>query len=436
MYDSSAGGGADKAVTPWIALGPTPGEKPSALSGIRVLDVSGLAGQYCGKQFADLGADVILVEPITGSPVRRDGPFLDDRPHIEYSLQFAYFNAGKRSVAIDLDREAGQRVLRELVKDADLVIESEKPGTLDARGLDYGSLSALNPGLVMTSVTPFGQTGPYALYEAEDIVALALGGLLYLGGYPETSPIAAHGNQAYLAAAQFASVASMMALLSGDEDGKRPGRHVDVSIQECVTMGLETAIQFYDLEKTVRKRTSGQQVMAGVGVFDCLDGQIYLMAGGIASTRFWENLVNWLIEDGVGEARRLLEATWQNHDYLATSEAKSIFEGLFAPFARNRTKTDLYQSGQTRRIPICPVNTPRDILASRQLEYRGFFASQEHTVSGRRLIVPGAPYRLEATPWRQVRPAPRLGEHTSEILAGLGYEAIARAALLKSGVIN
>src|SRR4029077_3447682 len=167
----------------------------------------------------------------TGSPVRREGPFLGDCPHIEYSLLFAYFNAGKRSIAIDLDREAGQRILRELAQGADLVIESERPGVMDARGLDYNSLTALNPGLVMTSVTPFGQTGPYALYEAEDIVALALGGLLYLGGYPETSPIAVHGNMAYLAAAQFASVASIMALLSADDGGRR-GRHIDVSIQE------------------------------------------------------------------------------------------------------------------------------------------------------------------------------------------------------------
>jgi benzylsuccinate CoA-transferase BbsE subunit len=436
MSDSPIGADVDKATAPWISSALTPGETPSALSGIRVLDMSGLAGQYCGKQFADLGADVILVEPVTGSPVRREGPFLDDRAHIEYSLQFAYFNAGKRGIALDLDQEAGQRILRQLAKDADLVIESEKPGALDARGLDYGSLSALNPGLVMTSITPFGQTGPYALYEAEDIVALALGGLLYLGGYPETSPIAAHGNQAYLAAAQFASVASMMALLSPDDGGTRAGRHVDVSIQECVTMGLETAIQYYDLEKTVRKRASGQQVMAGVGVFDCSDGQIYLMAGGIAATRFWENLVNWLIDEGVNEARQLLEPVWQDHDYLATAEAKSIFEGFFAPFARKCAKTYLYQSGQSRRIPICPINTPQDILASRQLDYRRFFISQEHTASGRRLIVPGAPYRLVATPWRQARPAPRLGEHTCEILAGLGYDAMARAALLKSGVIN
>jgi benzylsuccinate CoA-transferase BbsE subunit len=406
------------------------------LAGIRVLDLSGLAGQYCGKQFADLGADVILIEPVMGSPVRRDGPFIDDRAHIEFSLPFAYFNAGKRGMAIDLDRPEGQRILRQLADRADLLIETAKPGTMKHRGLDHAALSARNPRLVMTSVTPFGQTGPYANYEAEDIVALALGGLLYLGGYADTSPIAAYGNQAYLAAAQFASVASMMALLSVDTDRERVGQHVDVSIQECVTMGLETAIQYYDLERIVRKRTSGQQIMAGVGVFECDDGQIYLMAGGIASTRFWENLVRWLMDEGVEAAGQLLESAWESHDYLATSEAKAIFSDLFAPFARKHTKAHLYQTGQSRRIPICPINTPRDILTSRQLDYRNFFISQEHAPSGRNLVVPGAPYRLEATPWHQQRPAPRLGEHTSEILATLGYEPAACAALVKSGVVN
>ena len=436
MCDATISADANALATPWSSSASTPNAAPSALAGLRVLDLSGLAGQYCGKQFADLGADVILVEPVTGSPVRRDGPFVDDRAHIEFSLPFAYFNAGKRGMAIDLDRSEGQRILRQLADGADLIIETEKPGTMNDRGLDHAALSMRNPTLVMTSVTPFGQTGPYAKYEAEDIVALALGGLLYLGGYPETSPIAAYGNQAYLAAAQFASVASLMALLSVDTGRERVGQHVDVSIQECVTMGLETAVQYYDLERTVRKRASGQQITAGVGVFDCADGQIYLMAGGIASTRFWENLVRWLMDEGVEAAGRMLELTWASHDYLATSEAKAIFSDLFAPFARKHTKAYLYQTCQSRRIPICPINTPRDILTSRQLDYRNFFIFQEHTPSGRKLVVPGAPYRLEATPWHQQRPAPRLGEHTSEILAALGYQPAARTALLKSGAVN
>src|ERR1700745_2210288 len=233
MYDAAIKAGIGERGEPWTAPDAATSGTPAALAGVRVLDLSGLAGQYCGKQFADLGADVILVEPVGGSPVRREGPFLDDRAHVEFSLQFAYFNAGKRGIAVDLEPPEGQHIVRQLAQDAAVIIESEKLGVMEMRGLSFASLAASNPKLLMTSVTPFGQTGPYANYEAEDIVALALGGLLYLGGYPDTSPIAAFGNQAYLAAAQFAAVASMMALLAASEGRGRTGRYVDVSIQEC-----------------------------------------------------------------------------------------------------------------------------------------------------------------------------------------------------------
>jgi len=398
--------------------------------------MSGWSGQYTGKQFVDLGANVILVEPLDGSSVRRDGPFIDGAASIERSIPFAYYNAGKRSIALDLNSVDGQQVFRRLVRGADLLIESEKPGLMASRGLDFPALSAEAPNLVMTSITPFGQTGPYAQYECDDIVALALGGLLYLGGYADM-PTAVHGNQAYLAAAQFASVASMMALLAvkGGAAGNG-GRHIDVSIQECVVMGLETAIQFYDLERSVRTRGSGQLSLAGVGVYRCLDGEIYLMAGGIASTRFWENTARWLIDGGVAEAAQLLEEKWQSHDYLMTPEARQTFNSMFEPFAAGHGKLALYEAGQARRIPICPVRTPKDILESRQLAFRDFFVTQRHAPSDRLMTVPGAPYRLSVTPWKAGSSAPRLGEHTNEILDDLGYPAMARAALLKAKVIN
>lgn len=408
----------------------------AALAGIRVVDMSGWSGQYCGKQFVDLGAEVILVEPLEGSSVRRDGPFIDGKAGPEQSIPFAYYNAGKRSIAIDLDSAEGQSVFRRLIRNADLLIESERPGVMASRGLDFAALSREAPKLVMTSITPFGQTGPYANYESEDIVTLALGGLLYLGGYADM-PTAVHGNQAYLSAAQFASVASMMGLLAVEAaPGSAMGRQIDVSVQECVVMGLETAIQFYDLERSVRTRGTGQLSMAGVGVFKCVDGEIYLMAGGIASTRFWESTANWLIGEGIVGAAQLLDKKWDNHDYLSTPEAKRIFNSLFEPFAATRTKLDLYEAGQAKRIPICPVCTPKDILESRQLAYRNFFVSQRHKQSGRVMSVPGAPYRLTATPWTVAGPSPRLGEHTADILDELGYDAAACAALLKTRVVN
>jgi len=408
---------------------------PQALAGLRVLDMSGLAGQYCGKLFADLGADVILVEPPGGSAVRREGPFLDERAHPEYSLTFGYLNAGKRAIGLDLDHPEGQRVLKALAAKADLLIESDKPGVAARRGLDAAALRALSPRLVVTSITPFGQTGPFAQYESEELIALALGGLLYLGGYADSAPMAAAGNLACFAAAQFAAVASMTALWAS-EGPQGEGRHVDVSIQESVVMAMENAIQFFDLEGSVRKREAGQQKLAGMGVFDCLDGQVYLMAGGIASSTFWRSTTQWLVEADVPDAAQLAEAQWSDADYLATDEAKAIFSSLFGPFAAARTKEQLYRDGQGRRIPICPIQTPSDLVGDRQLAHRGFFVPLQHPASGRTLTVPGAPYALSQTPWRLAGSAPRLGEHTAQVLGELGIAAGEMAALLQSGAIH
>jgi crotonobetainyl-CoA:carnitine CoA-transferase CaiB-like acyl-CoA transferase len=406
-----------------------------ALAGLRVIDMSGMAGQYCGKMFADLGADVVLVEPPGGSRTRREGPFLSAQPHQESSLGFSYFNTGKRSIVLNLDDPAGQIILRKLIGSHDLLIESEQPGVMARRGLDYQSLATEFPAIVVTSITPFGQNGPYAHYEAEDLIMLALGGLLSLGGYPDTEPVAAYGNQAYLAAAQFAAVASLMALFAAESQKTPTGHHIDVSIQECVVLGLENAVQFFDLEQVVRQREGGQQKLAGMGLFPCADGYVYLMAGGIASSSFWENTVCWLEEEGV-PAAELREPRWTDHDYLKTDDAKSRFAQLFAPFARVHTKHYLYSNGQVRRIPICPVNTPKDIVENQQLLYRDFFAQTRHTFSGQRLTIPGAPYHLSRTPWRLSRPSPMLGQHSCEILNELGFPPIAQVALFKSGAIG
>jgi benzylsuccinate CoA-transferase BbsE subunit len=409
----------------------------SALSGLRVVDLSGMAGQYCGKMFTDLGADVILVEPPGGSGTRRERPFLDGRIHLETSLTFSYFNTGKRSIVVDIDSPAGQEVLRKLIGTADLVLETEKPGAMKARGLDFGALVDNFPKIVVTSITPFGQTGPYANYESEDIVMLAIGGLLALGGYFDSEPIAAYGNQAYLAAAQFAAVASLMALFANEtKPGDARGRHIDVSIQECVVLALENTAQQYDLQKIIRGREAGQQKLAGTGLFPCVDGHIYLMASGIASSGFWKNTIRWLEEEGVENTHQLQEPRWTDFEYLATEEAKSRFGKLFGPFASRHAKSYLYNAGQAHRVPICPVNNPKDIVENRQLDFRGFFSETSHTFSGRVFKGPGAPYRLAETPWRLSRPSPMLGQHTSEILTELGIAFETQAALLKAGAIG
>lgn len=404
-----------------------------ALEGLRVLELASRATQYCGKLFADLGAEVILVEPPQGATARRDGPFVDDRAQRETSLAFAYENSGKRSVCVDARSPDGLRLLRELVARSDLLLEGGAPGSLAALGLEPARLRAEQPALVITSITPFGQTGPYSSWAADELVLLALGGLLYLGGYADGTPIAVYGDQATQAGALFGAVGSMIALFEAEGAGR--GRWVDVSIQESVVMALENAVPFYELEGRVRRRFGGQQRQAGTGVFECRDGFVYMMAGGVASNQFWRTSVQWMIDERIAGAERLLEPQWDDQRYLASDEAKEIFGRLFDPFARSRSKAELYREAQRRRIPLCPVSTPADLLGSAQLAHRGYFRELVHAYTGRTLRAPGAPYQLSETSWRVSRPAPMLGQHTGEVLAELGYDAAAQRALIANGAV-
>jgi benzylsuccinate CoA-transferase BbsE subunit len=409
--------------------------KAGALSGLRVLDLTSSGEQYCGKMLAQFGADVLLVEPIGGARSRKEGPFLHNTVHPEYSLQFAYFNQGKRGIQINLDTPSGQEVLRALAAQADVLIEAEVPGAMTDRGLDYDALKQLNPRLVMTSITSFGQTGPYAKYAGGDLVAMALGGLLYLGGYPETEPVGIPGNQALLMAAQFAAVATLIAVWDMERDaGNALGQHVDVSVQESVSMALETAVQFAELENTVRVRQGGHQRLAGMGVFPCKDGLVYLMAGGLGGGRFWPTSTEWLVEAGAPGAEALRDPRWLDRAFISTEEAKARFAEVFIPFASTRTKAELYEEAQRRRLPLCPVNTPKDVANSRQLAYRSFFQDTRHPYSGTTLTVPGAPFLMSGTPWDIGHPAPRLGEHNAAVLAALGYDEGTQAAMLTGGI--
>lgn len=388
---------------------------PSALSGVRVLEIASPLTRYCGKMFADLGADVILIEPPGGCDLRREPPFARDVTHGEASLAFAYYHTSKRGITLDLESAAGQAAFRSLASDADLVLEGEKPGVMSRRGLEYEQLRVLNPRLVVASVTPFGQSGPYAAYEATDLIGLAMGGLLYLGGYPDAAPTRVYGEQAYSGAAMYAAVSALLALTDAEMTGV--GQHVDVSMQECVVMAMETAVQFYDLERTVRKRYAGEQRFAGTGVFECRDGYIYMMASGIGANKFWSLSIQWLTDEQVPGVARLHGEAWNDLDYVKSDAAKRIFAEVFGPWAKTRTKSELYREGQRRHIPLAPINTPADILASPQLAHREYFVEVKDPQFTKPILMPGAPYRLSRTPWRIARPAPRVGEHDKEVLA-------------------
>jgi len=405
---------------------------PAALEGLRVLDLSGALGNYAGKLFADMGADVILVEPPAGSELRRAPPFIDDVPGIERSLGFAYQNTSKRGICLDLDTPSGRELLRALAATADLVIETAPPGWMAERGIGYADLAAARAQIVVASITPFGQTGPYAQMHATDLVGLATGGLLWMGGYRDAAPTQAHGEQAFKCAAMYGAVAAMLAVTEAELSGQ--GQHVDVSMQESVTLALENAAQTYDLEGVIRKRPLGDQRFAGYGLFPCQDGYIFLGSRGIGTSPAWTRSLQWFKDEGMEGVERLFGPEWSDLQYLKTDEAREVFGDLFIPWARRRTKAWLYGEGQKRLIPLAPVSTPADLLENPQLRARGHFVPFTHPLLHRAAEMPGAPYVLSATPWRIRSRAPLLGEHTAQVLGEIGIGQDELALLFSAGV--
>jgi len=404
----------------------------SALQGIRVLELPGQLGAYAGKLFADMGADVILIEPNGGATTRRALPLISDvSPSSgEASLNFAYFNTSKRSITLDLDHTSGQEAFKKLAQTANLIIDSSRPGAMKARGLDHLALSSIAPRLVYTAITPFGQTGPYSEYESEDIVLLALGGLLSLAGFIDSPPTRVWGNQAVLAASQFAAAGSLAAVLHAEFSGQ--GQLVDVAAQQCVVMGLENAVQFADLEGTVRKRAGGAVRFAGTGIFSCLDGEVFVMAAGVGDPRFWQNTVAWLRDEGVSAVEEISDEKWRDFRFLATDPAKEVFKRIFKPFAASKTLKYLYHEGQRRGVPIAPMSSPLDLVTNDQLNSHNYFVTIDHPNISQTSKMPGAPYLLSATPAVITR-SPRAGEHTHDVLteAGLTESQIANLRMEK-----
>jgi len=404
----------------------------SALQGIRVLELPGQLGAYAGKLFADMGADVILIEPNGGATTRRALPLISDvSPSSgEASLNFAYFNTSKRSITLDLDHTSGQEAFKKLAQTANLIIDSSRPGAMKARGLDHLALSSIAPRLVYTAITPFGQTGPYSEYESEDIVLLALGGLLSLAGFLDSPPTRVWGNQAVLAASQFAAAGSLAAVLHAEFSGQ--GQLVDVAAQQCVVMGLENAVQFADLEGTVRKRAGGAVRFAGTGIFSCLDGEVFVMAAGVGDPRFWQNTVAWLRDEGVSAVEEISDEKWRDFRFLATDPAKEVFKRIFKPFAASKTLKYLYHEGQRRGVPIAPMSSPLDLVTNDQLNSHNYFVTIDHPNISQTSKMPGAPYLLSATPAVITR-SPRAGEHTHDVLteAGLTESQIANLRMEK-----
>ncbi len=383
----------------------------NALAGLRVVEIgTGLAAAHGAKLLADLGADVVKVEPPAGDPVRQSGPFPGGRPDPEASGLFLYLNCNKRGIVLDLDSAGDRGRLGKLLDRADAVIHAEPPASLPRLGLDPGAVLRDRPRLVATSITPFGLSGPHRDYKAYDLNLWNAGGVATLnGGGPGTDdlpPLRAFGQQALYQAGINGAIASLAALYARHATGR--GQHVEISAQECLVTILELTYPFWSYCGLTATRL-GVKPIQPLDFFECKDGWIFLCA---VEEHQWKGFVEimgnpeWAAMDIFGD-RLSRGANWD------------ALKPMMAEWMAEHTVEELYRTCQNRRVPVAPVSTMGDLLSSKHLNARGFFVSFRHPRAGTHRY-PGAPYLFSRTPWRLRRAAPLLGEHTAEVLAEVG----------------
>jgi crotonobetainyl-CoA:carnitine CoA-transferase CaiB-like acyl-CoA transferase len=398
---------------------------PAALSDLRILDLTDLKGALCAKLFGDMGADVIKIEPPGGDAMRSIGPFLGNIPHRDRSLLYWFYNTSKRGVTLDLRRPEGQEIFKRLAAKADVVVESFAPGTLEGWGLGYDQLKRLNPKLVLTSITPFGQTGPYRDYASSDTIAEALGGMIYTNGFSDDAPLRALGLQAYHSASFFAAIGTMSELWARDTIGE--GQWVDVSIQEATAAAVEHVAPFYHQGLGIQTRQGSLHWSRYFRVAKCKDG--YIMHCSLGD---WTSLVEWVKSDD--KAQDLSEPQWEDQVYRKDN-AVHMFDVL-DEWAKDYSVAELMEGAQLRRIPYATVRPPEALVEDPQLNARGFFSEVAHPELGRTMPYPGGPFFFTVTPWRIARRPPLLGEHNTEIYHGqLGIDAQRIAAWEKEGIV-
>ena len=395
---------------------------PQPLSNCTVLDLTEGGINWCGKVLADFGADVIKVEPPGGSLTRELGPFVDGRPGAERSLFWAAYCVNKRSVIIDLTEPAGLARFRRLADEADILIESFRPGHMRGLGLGYEDLSASNPGLVYTSVTPFGQTGPYSQHLASDMVTWSMGGMQYICGDAGRPPVRISAPQAELHAAGQAAVGTMAAYWHRQNTGQ--GQHVDVSMQTSVMWTLMNATPFpplhgINLERNGVFRSTGR--VEARQVFRCGDGHVTILM----APRTMRPLAEWM--DGEGAAPRWFrQIEWDDWRAPGPDEDPDRIERfheiqrLVEEFVATRTKDELYLRAIRHGMLIAPCNSVGDIARSVQLEARDFWTKVDYPSLGRSLTHLGPFIKMSESPILVRRPAPEVGEHDDDVFGDLG----------------
>ncbi len=337
--------------------------RQGALSGYRVLDLTDEKALLCGRLLADMGAEVIRIE-------KAESPF-------------RWENLAKKSVTLNIEAKGCHGLFQGLIEKADVLVESHPPGYLETLGLGYSQLAQINPRLIMASITPFGQDGPYRDYKTDDLVASAMGGQLYVNGEPEKPPLKTFGNQSYYLASLFAAIGILLALYRRHASGK--GQHIDISLQECVAASLDQVMVRYFYEGTVVQRQGSLHGRGMFRAFACQDGYVLL-----SMFYQWPTLVEWL--DSEGMAEDLTDKKWLSRDYRL-KHLDHIIEVL-ERWTNTHTRAELVERGQAMRFPWAEVASVSDLLANPQLKARNFWVDVE--LQGKKYKLPGSGAKMWA----------------------------------------
>ena len=405
----------------------------TALSGLRVLELSHERIAFAGKLLGDMGADVVLIEPPGGDPARRYPPFLDDVPGQERSLYWWHYNTSKRGVVLDLDDARDRERFARLIRTADVLLEAEPRTRLAALALDYADLRKLNPKLIHIAVTPFGRSDAKSDLPATDLTILAGGGPVWSCGYDDhrLPPVRGGGNQGYHTACHFAAMSALTAVLARMASGE--GQFIDVSMHAAANVTTEAASYGWLVARQTVQRQTGRHAAvnpSGETQVRCADGSWVNTGVPPRTPAEFARMYDWVRELGLVDAfpeAVLLEmgATWQGPFDLSQIGKDDTITAIFGS-GRDALKMlasclpayEFFVGCQQRGLAVGVIYSPDEAFEDEHFKARGFQVPLTHDDLGRTFRYPGAPYRLPASPWRLSRRAPKLGEHDQEILSG------------------
>ena len=359
---------------------------------------------------------VKVERPDGGDPARCLVPFFHDEPHVEGSGLFLHLNTNKKSVTLNLKTEAGRRILLDLVREADILVESFSPRVMPSLGLDYAALAAVNPRLVMASISNFGATGPYCDYKMAEVTLYALGGAMYATGLPEREPLKLGLTVEQFYAGMVCATATMGAFLGATAGGE--GQHLDLSLFEIIVANQDRAVQtqmMYQYTGAVAGRAGGGlglgRNLLPVGVYPTADGYVQFFT----LQPHWERICRMVDRPDLVDDPHFTAP----ENFTANAEVKAEFDAILLEWLLRHSKQEVMEKAQACGYPCGAINKMADVFNDPHLRARGFLVEVEHPHTGP-LTYPGAPFVMSETPWRASR-APLLGEHTREVLGRLGY---------------